>query len=76
MGGYQLGVSAACTEFCEWVQVGIDVYFLHHRYQVKSHSSPLVSAACAAVIAHRNHFFRFNQQNKSSASRVKFRHSG
>ena len=30
-------------------------------------------AACAVVIVHRNHFFRFCQQNKSSESKVKFR---
>ena len=27
-------------EFCEWVHVKIDVYILHHKYQVKSHPSP------------------------------------
>ena len=50
--------AAAATEFCEWVQVGIDVYIRHRKYQVKLHSSPWFSAACAAVIVHRNHFFR------------------
>ena len=33
----------------------------------------MVSAACAAAIFHRNHFFRLYQQNKSSESKVKFR---
>ena len=33
----KLGASAASSEFCEWVQVGIDVYILHHKYQVKPH---------------------------------------
>ena len=36
----QLGASAAASEFCEWVQVGIDVYIPHRKYQVKPHSSP------------------------------------
>ena len=27
--------SAAAREFCEWVQVGIDVYIPHRKYQVK-----------------------------------------
>ena len=54
---FKLGASAAASEFCEWVQVGIDVYILHRKYQVKSHSSPWISAACAAAIVHRNHFF-------------------
>ena len=44
-------------KFCEWIQVGIDVYIPHRKYQVKSHSSPWFSAACAAAIVHRNHFF-------------------
>ena len=65
--------SAAASEFCEWVQVGIDVYIPHRKYQVKPHSSPCFSAACAAAIAHRNHFFRLYQKNKSSASKVKFK---
>ena len=69
----KLGASAAASEFCEWVQVGIDVYIPHHKYQIKPHSSPWFSAACAAAIVHRNHFFRLYQQNKSSESKVKFR---
>ena len=32
--------SAAASKFCEWVQVGIDVYIPHQKYQVKPHSSP------------------------------------
>ena len=70
---FKLGASTAASEFCEWVQVGIDVYIPHGKYQVKSHSSPWFSAACAAAIVHRNHFFRLYQQNKSSESKVKFR---
>ena len=65
--------AAAASEFCEWVQVGIDVYIAHRKYQVNPHSSPWFLAACAAAIVHRNHFFRFYQQNKSSESKVKFR---
>ena len=70
---FKLSASAAAREFCEWVQVGIDVYIPHRKYQVKPHSSPWFSAACAAAIVHRNHFFRLYQQNKSSESKVKFR---
>ena len=68
---FKLGASAAASEFCEWVQVGIDVYIPHRKYQVKPHSSPWFSAACAAAIAHRNHFFRFYQKDKSSESKVR-----
>ena len=70
---FNLGASAAASEFCEWVQVGIDVYIPHRKYQVKPHSSPWFSAACAAAIVHRNHFFRLYQREKSSDSKVKFR---
>ena len=66
-------ISAAASEFREWVHVGIDVYIPHRKYQVKPHSSPWFSATCAAAIVHRNHFFRLYQQNKSSESKVKFR---
>ena len=70
---FKLGASIAASEFCEWVQVGIDVYIPHCKYQVKPHSSPWFSAACAAAIVHRNHFCYLYQQNKSSESKVKFR---
>ena len=53
--------TAAASEFYDWVQVGIDVYIPHRKYQVKPHSSPSFSAACAAAIVHRNHFFRLYQ---------------
>ena len=48
--------SYAASEFCEWLHFGIDVYIPHRKYQVKCHSSPRFSAACAAVIVDRNHF--------------------
>ena len=63
----------AASEFCEQVQVGIDVYIPYRKYQVKPHSSPWFSAACAAAIVHRNHFFCLYQREKSSDSKVKFR---
>ena len=63
---FKFGASAAASEFCEWFQVGIDVYIPDRKYQVKPHSSPWFSAACAAVIAHINHFFRLYQREKSS----------
>ena len=70
---FKLGASAAASEFCEWVQVGIDVYIPHRKYQVKPHSSPWFSAACAVAIVHRNHFFHLFQENKSFESKLKFR---
>ena len=70
---FKLGASAAASTFCEYVQVGIDVYIPHRKYQVNPHSSTWFSAACAASIIHRNHFFRLYQRDKSSDSKVKFR---
>ena len=70
---FKLSASAAASEICEWIQVGTHVYIPHRKYQVKSHSSPWFSAACAAAIVHRNHFFRLYQREKSSDSKVKFR---
>ena len=54
---FKFCASAAASEFCEWIQVGIDVYIPHRKCQVKPHSSPLFSAAFAAAIVHRNQFF-------------------
>ena len=74
---FRLSPCAAASEFCEWIQVGIDIYIYiyisYRKYQVKPHSSPWFSPACDAVIVHRNHFFLLYQQNKSSEIKVKFR---
>ena len=72
-GFFKFSVSAAASEFCEWIHVGIDVYIPHRKYQVKPDSSPWFSPACAAAIVYRNHFFRLYQKDKSSDSKVKFR---
>ena len=53
---FKPGAFAAASEFCEWVQVGIDVYIPHREYHVKSHSSPCFSAACAAAVVHSSFF--------------------
>ena len=70
---FKLSASAAASEFCEWVQVGIDVYIPHRKSQVKPRASPWFSAACGATIVHRNHFFSLYQKDKSSDSKVKLR---
>ena len=58
---FKLGAATA-SEFCEWVQVGIDVYIPHRKYQVKPHSSPWFSVVCAAAIVHRNYFFIYTKE--------------
>ena len=70
---FKLSTSAAASEFWEWVQVGTYVYILHPKYQVKLQSSPWFSAACAAAIVYRNHFFHLHQKDRSSDSKAKFR---
>ena len=71
---FTLNACATASEFCEWVQIGIDVYITHSKYQVKLNSSPWFSAAYGAAIDYRKyHFFPFCQQNKSSESKAKFR---
>ena len=54
---FNLSASAAASDFCDWVQVGIDVYI--SSCQVKPHSSPCFSVACGAAMVHKNHFFSF-----------------
>ena len=54
---FKVSSSAAASDFCEWVQVGIDLNIPHRKCQVKSQSSPWFSAAFAAAIVHRNLFF-------------------
>ena len=70
---FELSASAAASKFFELVQVGLDVYIPHRKYQATPHSSPWFSAACAAAILHRNNFFCLYQQNKSSESKGNFR---
>ena len=70
---FKFSASAAASELCEWVQVGIDVYISHRKYQVKPHTSSWFSTACAAAIFYRSHFVRLYQQNKSFESKVDFR---
>ena len=56
---FKPSASAAAGEFCEWVQVGIDVHIPHRKYHVKPQSSTWFSDACARSGVHRNHFFPF-----------------
>ena len=59
---FKLCACAAASQFCEWVQVGIDGYIPHCKYQVKPHSSPWFSTACASAIVHGNYFFHFSNR--------------
>ena len=56
---FKFSVSAAASEFCEWVQGRIDVYIPYRKYQVKPHTSLWFSAACAACHISWKSFFSF-----------------
>ena len=47
----------------EWVEIGIDCYIPHRKFQLKPHSSPWFTPSCAAAIAHRNHYFHQYHRN-------------
>ena len=49
---FKLSPSAAASKFYKWVQVVIDSYIPYCNYQVKFHSSPWFSAACAFPTIH------------------------
>ena len=62
------------VNFVSWFKLELMfIYIPHRKYQVKPHSSPWFSAACAAAIGYRNHFFYLYQKDNSSDSKVKFR---
>ena len=65
-GVFKLCASAAASEFCKWVHVGIGVYIPHRKYQVKSHSSHGFQLLVLLPYFIEITFFRLNQKHKSS----------
>ena len=59
---FKLSAYAAVIEFCDLVQIGLDVYIPDQNYQVMPHSSPWLLAAFVAVQVHRNLFFLFTKK--------------
>ena len=49
---FKFSASPAASEFCEWVQAGIDVYIPHRKYLVKPHSSPWFLSGTPTSICH------------------------
>ena len=69
---FELIVFAASSEFCE----GFRLELMYISLIVNGRSSLIYFYGFqkrAAVIVHRNYFFCFYQQNKSSEAKVKFR---
>ena len=65
---------AAGTDLCEWVQVGIYKY-ISLIVNIRSSLIPWFSVSFAGAIAQRNLFIHLYQQNKSSVSKLKFKHA-
>ena len=66
---FKLRASATGAEFCDWVQVGMNVYIPHLKYQVKHH----LHGFHLLVLLHVNQVFRMSKKNKSPPSKVTFR---
>ena len=54
--------SPAASESCELIQVEIDVYVPHGKYQTKPHLSPCFAGTHIVFVGHRNHFCYLYQQ--------------
>ena len=69
---FSLPADQCASEIMTWIQAGIDAFVPHRRYQVKPHSSPWFSPACAAAIAHRNHYFHLYRRDDSLGNKRLF----
>ena len=67
-----LGADEAAEELAQWIRLGMDIYIPSRTFQIKAHSQPWYTPACAAAIAHRNHFFKLYHQSGSLDSKRRF----
>ena len=51
---FEINASAAASERCDWLQVGIYVYIPHRKYEVRPHSSPWFSAPSPVAIVYKS----------------------
>ena len=65
----------AAKELSEWVEIGIDCYIPHRKFQLKPHSSPWFTPSCAAASAHRNHYFHRYHRDATPANKKLFNDS-
>ena len=65
-------VNKAAKEISDWIQIGIDCFIPHRKFQVKPHSLPWFTPSCADAIAHRNHFFHQFHRNKTKENKKLF----
>ena len=69
---FRCNANKASKKFSEWVQVGIDCFIPHRKFQMKPHSLPWFSPACAYAIAHRNHYFHQYHRSGSDENKALF----
>ena len=62
---FSLSADDSVFEVNSWLQAGMDAFISWQRFQVKPHSSPWFSPACAAAISHRNYYFHLYHRNCS-----------
>ena len=70
---FRFRANKLATLLSEWILNGIDLFIPHRRFQQKPHSQPWFSPACAAAIAHRNHFFHLYHQDPNSHTKSQYR---
>ena len=56
-------------EISSWIQAGIDAFIPCRKFQARPNSSPWFSPACAAAIAHRNHYFHTYKSQPNAENR-------
>ena len=62
LGIFKHNATYAAKEITEWVEIGIDYYIPHRKFQLKTHS-PCFIPSCAAAIVHCNHYFHQYHRN-------------
>ena len=62
----------AAMEITEWVEIGIDCYIPHRKFQLKPHSPSPWFTPCATAIAHRNHYFHHYHWNATPENKKLF----
>ena len=70
---FKLDGESCAVEVASWIKAGIDAFIPYRKFQQKPHSTPWFSPACAAAIAHRNHYYKVFQREQSADSKRQFR---
>ena len=64
-----LKAEQCAREISSWIQAGIDAFIPCRKFQARPNSSPWFSPACAAAIAHRNHYFHTYKSQPNAENR-------